>query len=160
MVQDRNDTRAEVAGLSQQLSDFYNGDSWVTDNLHNRIFPLHSSTAFKKLHQHHHCIAEQMLHMNSWRNFALQKLTGNNSFAINDSSEDWPKENNWEKIKNDFTQTHHQLLKAIACFDITRWDAPVPGRTYTYLFLIKGIVHHDYYHYGQMTSLLSVLKET
>ncbi len=157
---DRDDIRAEVASFSQQLSDFYNGDSWVTYNLHRRIFPLDSSVAFKKLMQHHHCIAEQLQHITSWRYFALQKLIGNHNFDIVDNSaSDWPQGKDWNAIKNEFVQTHHALLKAVADFDIDKWNSIVPGRTYNFLFLLKGVVHHDYYHYGQMTSLLSVLPD-
>jgi uncharacterized damage-inducible protein DinB len=157
---DRDDIRAEVASLSQQLSSFYNGDSWVTYALHRRIFPLDSSVAFKKLEQHHHSIAEQLEHITAWRNFALQKLTGNDSFDIVDNSDsDWPQGRDWNAIRNEFVQTHHALLKAIADFDVDKWTLTVPGRSYSFLFLLKGVVHHDYYHYGQMASLLAVLTE-
>ncbi|HVZ96149.1 MAG TPA: DinB family protein [Chitinophagaceae bacterium] len=157
---DSDYTRAEAASLSKQLSDFYNGDSWVTYNLHRRIFSLDSAIAFKKLPQHHHCIAEQLQHITSWRNFAVQRLTGNNSFDIADNSiSDWPQGKDWGAIKNDFLHTHYALLKAIADFDNENWILTVPGRNYSFLFLLKGVVHHDYYHYGQMTSLLAVLDE-
>jgi uncharacterized damage-inducible protein DinB len=159
-MKDNSDIKYEIKRISNQLGDFYTGNSWVTDNVSNRVFPITSFAAFKKISGHHHSIAELMCHIIAWRNFAIQKLTGNNEYDIEDNSiADWPVPVEWDTVQNEFEVCHHNLLNAIENFAIEQWHSKVPRRNYTYLFLINGIVQHDYYHYGQIASLLAALKK-
>lgn len=155
-----NELKAVINRASKQLSDFYNGDLWVTDNLQKKVFSLAPGEALKKVAGHSHSIAEQIGHITAWRNFAVQKLTGNNKFNVEDNSaEDWPEQVDWDMARKDFETIHQNLLTALKNFPIEQLHTTVPGRDYSFTFLINGIVEHDYYHYGQIGSVLAAIKK-
>lgn len=144
-----------------QLDGFYKGNNWVTESLEKRIFSVASEKALIKLDDYGHSVAQLVLHMNAWRNFVLQKLEGNDGFDIEDNSDsDWPPTSDWDRIKKDFESCHQRLIDAIKKFPVEQLHSTVPGRKYSYLFLINGIIEHDYYHYGQIGSVMAALKRT
>ena len=143
----------------KQLGDFNNGNSWVTDKLGKNVFSNSPSVAFQKVDNYSHCVAEQMAHIIAWRNFAVQKLTGNNDFNIEDNSPaDWPEPSEWNALSEQYETCHRSLLEAIKNFPVEQLNAKVTGRNYSFIYLIDGIVQHDYYHFGQINSLLAAIK--
>lgn len=154
-----NETKAVINRVKIQLSEFYNGSSWVTENFRTKVLSLESDYVSTKIPGHSHSVEQLVAHMASWRNFVVQKLTGNSDFDITDNSaQDWP-DNEWKTARAEFESCHENLLTAIENFPIDRWTATVPGRKYSFLFMINGIVEHDYYHYGQIGSLMAALKK-
>ncbi len=148
--------KALTERVIKQLNDFYNGDSWVTDNFEKKVFSLSPAVALKKVHGHSHSVAELVSHIIAWRNFAVQKLSGNNNFDIRDNSTaDWPVAVDWIDTCKEFEACHNNLLAAIKNFPVEQWLTKVPGRNYSFVYLINGIVEHDYYHYGQIGSVLA-----
>ena len=159
-MKDDNEIRAVVARVKMQLAEFYNENSWVTESFSKKVLALDSPDAFKKMKGHNHSVAQLVGHITAWRNFALQKLSGNNDYDINDNSiADWPDPNDWNVICKEFELCHRDLLTAIENFPVERWNSMVPGRDYSFIYLIAGIVQHDYYHYGQIGSLLAAIKQ-
>jgi uncharacterized damage-inducible protein DinB len=159
-MENNNELKAIVRSVLKQLSDFYNGDLWVTDNLTKKVFSHSSSLVMKKVNGHTHSIAEQVAHIIAWRNFGVQKLTGNSNFDIEDNSPaDWPEPVEWDAVQKEFETCHQNLLAAIKNFPDEKWHSTVPGRSYSFIYLINGLVEHDYYHYGQIGVLLSALKK-
>ena len=143
-----------------QLSDFYNGNSWVTNNFKDKVLSIKDTEALIKIQGHSHSVAQLVGHINAWRNFALQKLTGNNGYDIKDeSSVNWPEPNDWNVICGEFELCHQNLLTAIENFPVDHWNSRVPGRNYSFIYLITGIIQHDYYHYGQIGSVLAAIKK-
>ncbi|MEO8764567.1 MAG: DinB family protein [Ginsengibacter sp.] len=156
---EQNEIKAVVERAKLQLAEIYDGDPWVTENLNVRVFSLKGSQALKKVKGHNHSVAQLLGHITAWRNFVLQKLTGNNDYDIKDESPvNWPEPNDWDVICSEFKKCHVKLLSAVENFPSDRWDSLVPGRNYSFLYLIAGIVQHDYYHYGQIGSVLAALK--
>jgi uncharacterized damage-inducible protein DinB len=155
-----NEIKAVVERIKTQLSEFYNGDSWVTDNFSKKVLSIEPGEALKKIQGHNHSVAQLVGHIIAWRNFALQKLTGNNEYDIDDDSTvDWPDPNDWNIICREFELCHQNLLAAIESFPVDRWNSGVPGRNYSFIYLITGIVQHDYYHHGQIGSVLAAIKK-
>ncbi len=159
-MEHNNEIKAVVERAKTQLADFYNGNSWVTDNLSKKVFCIVADEALKKIDGHNHSIAQLVGHITAWRNFALQKLTGNNEYDIKDeSTRNWPEQNDWNVICGEFELCHQNLLTAIENFPVDRWDTRVPGRNYSFIYLITGIIQHDYYHYGQIGSVLAAINK-
>lgn len=159
-MEDYSQLRALTERISKQIEDFYNGDLWVTDNLYTKILSLSSEVVFKRIGGHTHSIAEQLAHIIAWRNFGVQKLTGNDSFNIEDNTlSDWPTSVEWDLLKKQFKTCHYELLMAIKNFPVEKWNAIVPGRSYSFIYLINGIVEHDYYHYGQIGCVLAAIEK-
>jgi uncharacterized damage-inducible protein DinB len=159
-MENNNELKALIKRVLKQLNDFYNGDSWVTDKLGINVFSHTPAVAFKKVSGHSHSVAQQVAHINAWRNFGVQKLTGNDNFNIEDNSPgDWPEPVDWNVIKKEFETCHQNLIAAITKFPDEKWHSTVPGRSYSFLYLINGIVEHDYYHFGQINVLLAAIRK-
>ena len=151
--------KALTERILKQLNDFYDGNSWVTDNMKKKIFSLEPSIAFKKAANHSHSVAQQIAHIIAWRNFVVQKLTGNGNFDIEDNSlNDWPEPSDWNALIKEFKTHHENLIAAIKNFPVEQWNSKVPGRNYSFIYLINGIVEHDYYHYGQIGAVLAAIR--
>jgi uncharacterized damage-inducible protein DinB len=156
-----SDSLIIVNSVIKQLEDFYKGDPWVTDNFRKKIRPIAEAEAILRIEGHNHSIAQLVSHITAWTNFGLQKLTGNNDFDIEDNSPaDWPQDDDWDRVCSEFGTSHQNLLLAIRDFPSDRWNSKVPGRNYSFLYMINGIVQHDYYHYGQIGSVLAAIKKT
>jgi len=154
-----NETKALTDRVKGQLTEFYNGSSWVTENFRTKVLSLEPDNATVIIPGHSHSVAQLVAHIASWRNFAVQKLTGNSDFDITDNSaQDWP-DNEWKEVCVEFESCHKNLLTAIENFPLDHWTSKVPGRNYSFLFMINGIVEHDYYHYGQIGSLMAAIKK-
>ncbi|MDQ6764084.1 MAG: DinB family protein [Bacteroidota bacterium] len=159
-MENKNKLAALAERVTKQLSDFYNGNLWVTENLEKKIFSLSADVTMKKVQGNTHSIAELVCHIIAWRNFGLQKLIANSAYDIEDNSAaDWPLPVDWDSVRKEFDLCHHDLLNAIKSFPAEKLNATVPGRSYSFLYLINGIVEHDYYHYGQIGSVLSAIKK-
>ena len=147
--------------ILKQLDDFNNGISWVTNKSGREVFSISALAAFKKVENHSHSVAEQLAHIIAWRNFAVQKLTGNDDFDIEDNTAaDWPEPREWNDLEHAYEKCHQDLFSAIKNFPLEKWHSIVPLRNYTFLYLIYGIIEHDYYHFGQINSLLAAIART
>jgi len=156
---DNNNLSALKEGVLKQLDDFNNGSSWVTDKLGKNVFSNSPSVAFKKVANYTHSVSEQLAHIVAWTNFVVQKLTGNDHFDIEDNTlSDWPEPPEWNALSREYESCHQDLLAAIKNFPIEQLNSKVPGRNYSFIYLINGIVEHDYYHFGQINSLLAAIK--
>lgn len=145
----------------QQLTEFYSGDPWVTENFENKVATLNADKALKRVPAFNHNIAEIVAHMAAWRNFVAKKLQGDITFNITDNTEsDWPNADSWEEILNNFRQSQAVLIRSLNDFSDNKWKNPVPTRSYDFIYLVKGIVQHDYYHYGQIGCLIAAQQNT
>ncbi len=158
-MENNNELNALKERVIHQLNDFYRGNSWVTNNFKERIFLLPGDVATKKAPGNTHSIAALTAHINALRNFVLQKLTGNDGFDIDDNSiAVWTVPFNWSIMQKEFENCHTDLVNAVEAFAGESLPGTVPGRTYTFLFLLNEIVEHDYYHYGQIGSVMAAIK--
>lgn len=143
--------------VKQQLVDFYEGALWVTEPFKIKVASLPESVALQKKEPFVYSIAGQVAHMAAWRNFVHQKISGNSAFNIEDNSpEDWPQVSDWSEVLRIFEQSQQDLLKDLDTFDLQRMNDIVPGRSYSFSYLLTGIVQHDLYHYGQIGTILAV----
>lgn len=158
-MENSNDNKSVADRVKKQLAGFYEGDAWVTDNFSIRVLPLAPGKALQKVPGHNHSVAQLVGHITAWRNFVVQKLTGNDHYDIEDNSpEDWPRAEDWEAVSEAFKLCHENLIKEIDNFPPERWNSKVPGREYSFIYLVCGIVEHDYYHYGQIGGLLAAIQ--
>ena len=150
---------SETDRIIRQLNDFYSEDNWVTANFKTKVLSLSSDHALQRVSGHTHSVADQVAHMLAWRNFVLQKLTGNDDFDITDnSSDDWPEVKDWSTLVKKFDETHSKLIHAIKTFPSEKLGDTVPLRDDTFTYLLNGILEHDYYHAGQIGAVLAETK--
>lgn len=146
--------------LSEKLRELMEGDPWVTENFRDRVLSLGDKQAAQKIQPFHHSIGEIVNHMTAWRYFVIKKMQGyaEHNIIVN-TDEDWPSMKSWKKTKEDFEQSQEELLHMINSFPDELLETTVPLRSYTFSYLLDGIVKHDYYHYGQIACILAAIKE-
>jgi uncharacterized damage-inducible protein DinB len=148
-----------IQNIRHQLVDFYEGSLWVTEAFKTKVAPLPGEIALWKKPPFVYSIAGQVAHMAAWRNFVHQKIVHNDGFDIEDNSpQDWPPVNDWREVLKTFEKTQEYLLTDLHNFEAGRLDAIVPGRSYNFAHLLNGLVQHDLYHYGQIGTILAVIK--
>ena len=159
-MEHNNEIKAVIERVKIQFKKFYNGDPWATENFNQKVLSIKQDEALRKIQGHSHSVAELVRHMIAWRNFAVQKLTGNDSYDIEDESTvNWPEPTDWADTCKEFELCHQNLLSAIETLPLERWNATVPGRNYSFIYLVHGIIEHDYYHYGQIGSLMAGIRK-
>lgn len=73
--------------------------------------------------------------MTAWRNFAIQKLIGNDGYDIEDNSpNDWPEANGWQMVLEEFKTCQKKLLQLLKDVGKEKWNNRVAGRNYTFGF--------------------------
>lgn len=104
-------------------------------------------------------ISHYLTHLIQWRVFCLEKIQSRVEENIElNSAEDWPMtipttEEEWAAIKGQYVALTNKLLEAVFRMEDIQLDETVPGKNYTYEFLLEGIIDHDLYHFGQISLL-------
>ena len=104
-------------------------------------------------------IGHLLAHMIQWRIFAIEKLKQNEDYDIEiNSVRDWNKEKQYtiaelEDLTEQLKQTQTDLKNLLQDKSEDWLRGIVSGRTYTFSFLVEGIIQHDIYHLGQISLL-------
>jgi len=107
-------------------------------------------------------ILEIALHLVSWRAFVLAKLDGDANFDIViDAPLDWPSEDghSWEDVTKKLDESLEALITRLVILDDSLLSAIVPGKSYTFRYMLDGLIYHDVYHLGQMNLIHSTLSK-
>jgi hypothetical protein len=59
-------------------------------------------------------------------------------------------ESEWKKDLYRLDNVFKDLVKSLEGFESSRLEDIVPGRSYTYRNMLRGISHHNVYHAGQI----------
>jgi len=59
----------------------------------------------------------------------------------------------WNELKEEFKQSHESLIELIKQKDDNWLSTKMPGKNFSYNFMLKGIMQHDLYHIGQVNLL-------
>lgn len=110
-----------------------------------------------------HSIMELVLHMTSWRQFAVHRLNGDGTFEVSPEM-NFPNPDNrsWAEALEQLNTSHRELVEAARRFPEDRLGELVPSRSfkYTYYTLLHGIAHHDIYHIGQIQLILKAAESS
>jgi uncharacterized damage-inducible protein DinB len=100
-----------------------------------------------------HSIIELVLHMISWRMFAVRRLRGDGAYEVSpEMNFPVPGSETWKEVTSRLENCQQELLEAARKFPEDRLGELVPSSSfkYTYYTLLHGIAHHDIYHIGQI----------
>jgi uncharacterized damage-inducible protein DinB len=148
-----------IMDLIQQLKDVENADLWIDENFKKKLLKVNDETAFERPISNLHSVAELISHLTEWRKEVLSRLQGNPrglemSDAANWRSNEELKEMGWENLLNGFYNSQQQLISFLAEKDDSYLYSPYPyadaSFPHNYQYLATGLIHHDFYHLGQI----------
>ncbi|NQX40597.1 Uncharacterized damage-inducible protein DinB (forms a four-helix bundle) [Pedobacter steynii] len=147
--------------FANELRKAYSGDAWHGNNISTVIAVVKVGQAFAHPIPGAHSIAELVLHLSSWTEEVISRLSGN--LPKEPSKGDWPAplgqtETHWKAILTDFNRVNEDLLILVAQFSEEQWSAklftgPIPITTLSHFELLNGLIQHHAYHGGQIALL-------
>ena len=157
-----------VNHLIEQLFEIQKGKVWIGRSYENILNEIDEHSAFIRPLEDLHSVAEIISHLTLWRNEAILKIRTGKGSKTDDCEENWLtnerlKVKGWAKIKAEYDQSLSELTSLLKKKDDSflneeYYDTDFKG-TYTYLFLMNGMLHHDIYHLGQLGIINKYLKK-
>ena len=153
----------EIDRILDQHKRSYEGGAWHGPALREVLADVTAAQAAARPLPNAHSIWEIVLHIAAWETATRKALDGipidvpdaENFPPIPDTSEAA-----WQDALTTLETGHHALREAIArqTDDILDTEAGhfVPGRPYSYYFLLHGVIQHNLYHAGQIVLLKKV----
>ena len=154
----------EIERILDQHKRAYNGEAWHGPALREILVDVTAEQASAHPLPNAHSIWELVLHITAWENATRKAIEGipinvpdeENFPAITDTSEAA-----WQDALTTLEATHYVLREAIARLTDDTLDSAaghfVPGRPYSYYFLLHGVIQHNLYHAGQIVMLKKAL---
>lgn len=145
-----------LENIIKQLKLVYDGDPWYGQSLKKGIASVNSAHINKSLDNGMHTIAELTVHLIGWREFAGGRLSGETEYLPEqEQTFDWKsysidQKNDWDILKNRLDDSQQNLLELLGQYDDSLLSQYVSGKSYTYNYLLNGIIQHDIYHLGQI----------
>lgn len=156
---------SEIKSIIFQLEVIYNGQPWYGDSIADTLKNISAADAVAEPAEGIHSILQIMEHMISWKKLIIEKLHYNKDFDIKvNSKDDWKdntafSESSWQQLQENFLDVHNELLKELEKKDDAFLQEQVPGRNYTFNFMLRGIAEHDVYHLGQIRLIMKLLSK-
>lgn len=155
-----------ITEIIDQMEQIHEGKGWIGVNFNNKINGLSENNFFTKV-KGMHSIAEIISHLTTWRFETILKIrTGEGSITDSDPS-NWQNNEELRKVgKDDILLKHTEsLLELVALLkqkndtflDKTYYDTDFKNY-YPYTFLMRGMLHHDIYHLGQIGLLIKCME--
>lgn len=153
-----------VRTYMRQLADLYDGNNWTDENFVKKVNSIDEETAFKQPFPGKHSVAEILWHCIYWRMAVLKRCQNDLSFEEQTEKDqnflplELLRKKGWNKLIKELKETQENIMD----FLITKTDDFLenefkPGRKIK--FEIEGLVHHDYYHLGQIGLVISILRD-
>jgi uncharacterized damage-inducible protein DinB len=142
--------------LADELDRALQGQPWHGASLKDLVDGISFEQAIQRPIPSAHNIWELVLHITSWANIALRRLTGGQTAPYPD--EDWPVigEMNlprWEAAKVALKESHEKLREAVLALNDDRLAASAPESENSVAVMLHGVSQHAAYHGGQIALL-------
>jgi uncharacterized damage-inducible protein DinB len=147
--------------FANELRKAYSGDAWHGNNISMGIAAVKAGQAFAHPIPGAHSIVELVLHLSSWTEEVISRLSGN--LPKEPQKGDWPvplhkTEAQWKAILADFSQINENLLILVTQFSEEQWSAKLftgrmPTTALNHFELLNGLIQHYAYHGGQIALL-------
>jgi uncharacterized damage-inducible protein DinB len=149
---------SEVQRIADQLRRSQHGPAWIGPALGELLKDVDAAMAQRQIVPRAHNIWELVLHITAWQAAALCAMNGGAmpKLAVH---EDWPATGNagqdWRNAVERLERVNEELVTSLVRFPDERLSDTVPGREYSFYFLLHGVTQHNLYHGGQIAMLKS-----
>jgi len=158
--------RVLIDDLIAQLIQVQHGKNWIGVNFQERLKSVTEEQFYNQIGEMH-SIAEIISHLTTWRKETYIKITTGKG-TITDAHP-----SNWQSLEGLKSIGKHQVLrnfdkslsiligqlknKQDTFLDESYFDTDFNGY-YPYSFVMKGMLHHDLYHLGQIGLIMKLQK--
>lgn len=154
--------------IIEQLIEIQNGKTWIGSSYDSKLNGIDNNLVFETPIKGLHSIAQIFSHLTLWRNEAILKIKTGKGSKTDDCEENWPtneklRAKGWTKIKSEYNNSLSELIELLKAkddefLDKEYYDTDFKGN-FKYSFLIKGMLHHDIYHLGQLGIIIKYLNQ-
>ena len=147
-----------------QLEELFSGDPWIDETFEKKLKELSEEIAFRKPMESMHSVAEILSHLIVWRREILSRIKDKQSPHLTMENEyNWKgnealRQNGFFQLLDEFNETQEQLIDFLGKqndeFLLLRDDQ----KNVSFDYYIRGLVHHDAYHLGQIGMVLKILQ--
>ncbi|GAA4270791.1 DinB family protein [Aquimarina gracilis] len=156
-----------INDIIEQLIEIQSGKIWIGSSYESKLKTIDDNLVFVRPIKDLHSIAEIISHLTLWRNEAILKIKTGKGSKTDDCEENWLtneklKVKGWAKIKAEYDHTLSEMIALLKekddkFLDQEYYDTDFKGN-FRYSFLIRGMLHHDIYHLGQLGIIIKYLK--
>lgn len=156
--------RREIDTLITRFRDVVEGEPWYGDSAVRKLDGLEIQEATASPGSLERSVSQLVAHMTAYHNYLLAKIAGDTGYKlVVDSEDDWrplEKVADWEKVYRGFRDTYARIVEELAQRHDSWLDTSVPGREYSFRFLINGLIEHNVYHTGQIGIILRLMRSS
>jgi len=153
---------SETHRIADQLGRSQRGSAWHGPSLGELLAGVDAGLAQWRPLSGTHNMWELLLHVTAWQSVALDAVEGSRMPELA-GLEDWPAagstEQEWRGAVQKLDGINRALVAAVSKFPDERLRETVPGRNYSFYFLLHGVVQHNLYHAGQIALLKAAARE-
>lgn len=152
-----------IETLKSQLELIYDGDPWYGNSIKSVIRSVNPELVFDSPGPGMHTIAELAAHMLTYRIFTEDRLQGSTKHPPEqEETFNWMKFSPdkklvWEAMTDLLDSNQQNLLALLDQHDDSILAQRVAGKSYTFHYLLTGILQHDLYHLGQIVYVNKLL---
>ncbi|WP_192350177.1 DinB family protein [Algoriphagus sp. Y33] len=140
----------------------YNGNPWLGVNMVDKLSQITPEQAAHKFSPQANSIWEILNHMIGWRELVLRGIPKNNYSSPNHNFiqpiTNTTKEE-WQKTLAHLEKSQEDWLQYLSTLDEMILGETFGDMSYSYYELILGVLHHDIYHFGQISILFRLITE-
>lgn len=147
---------SETKRIADQLRRSQQGPAWPGPSVGELLKGVDAALAQRRILPGAHNIWELVLHVTAWQAATLHAVRGDKMPQL-DGQDDWPikgdTDQDWREAVDRLERVNEELVASLANFPDERLSDTVPGRDFSFYFLLHGVAHHNLYHAGQMALL-------
>ena len=153
--------RQEIHHIFSMLETTTKGNPWYGDALVSALQQIPKEIVYTRI-DGSNSIIEITKHLLNWYQFSLERVKGSSNYTLH-----FAEENNWttltaadlvwEDCIKELDKLYNSLISQLSKKEDAFLNEIVPERTYTYSFLLYGLIQHNIYHLGQIQLLKKIL---
>lgn len=142
--------------IADEIDRALRGPAWHGSSLSELLEGVSFDHAIQRPIPSAHNIWEVVLHITSWANIAVRRITGGQVAPHHD--EDWPlvgmmTPERWAAAQAALTESHVALRDCVLMLDDARLASDAPQSDKSVAVLLHGVAQHAAYHGGQIALL-------
>lgn len=151
-------THGELA--ADEIRRALRGPAWHGSSLNELLGAITAEEALQRPIPTAHNIWELVLHITSWSNIALRRISGGQ--VKPNKGEDWPvpakpTQAAWEAAREAMAESHERLTEVVMGLSDDEMLAKAPQSRNSVAVMLHGVAQHDAYHGGQIAILRKII---